>query len=291
MLSKLSFARQLGIYQKNFTLQSFTRVAARKDHVRFLNSTIKPVNYESKYAEKIREVAKREGITIEELKKRIKEEATKKFKEAKPKKVEPKKDIKASVKPSPAAVAAKSQLPYDSSAPTLDKLVKIELLEKETPENIEKIWTAGHANKDCITAVIPSDIYDKLYKRSQDYPMFIVPMPREEGVEFYFLQFNFHQCHFTSLLEYKTKGTEARPFLTLTHFPELQQSKGIVLMKGDITDEPRMLDTANAQFLAFALQQFYASGSESNMKLVEKFHKSPSQFDFQELIKAVETLV
>ncbi|EIE80289.1 hypothetical protein G6F46_002334 [Rhizopus delemar] len=291
MLSKLSFARQLGTYQKSFTLQSFTRVAARKDHVRFLNSNIKPVNYESKYAEKIREVAKREGITIEELKKRIKEEATKKLKEAKPKKVEPKKDIKTSVKPSPAAVAAKSQLPYDSSAPTLDKLVKVELLEKETPENIEKIWTAGHANKDCITAVIPSDIYDKLYKRSQDYPMFIVPMPREEGVEFYFLQFNFHQCHFTSLLEYKTKGTEARPFLTLTHFPELQQSKGIVLMKGDITDEPRMLDTANAQFLAFALQQFYASGSENNMKLVEKFHKSPSQFDFQELIKAVETLV
>jgi hypothetical protein len=30
MLSKLSFARQLGTYQKNFTLQSFTRVAARK---------------------------------------------------------------------------------------------------------------------------------------------------------------------------------------------------------------------------------------------------------------------
>lgn len=59
----------------------------------------------------------REGITIEELKKRIKEEATKKLKEAKPKKVEPKKDIKTSVKPSPAAVAAKSQLPYDSSAP------------------------------------------------------------------------------------------------------------------------------------------------------------------------------
>lgn len=54
---------------------------------------------------------------------------------------------------------------------TLDKLVKLDLLENETPENIAKIWNAGHANKDCITAVIPSDIYDKLYKRSQEYPM------------------------------------------------------------------------------------------------------------------------
>ena len=49
--------------------------------------------------------------------------------------------------------------------------MKLELLENETPENIAKIWNAGHANKDCITAVIPSDVYDKLYKRSQEYPM------------------------------------------------------------------------------------------------------------------------
>lgn len=58
-----------------------------------------------------------------------------------------------------------------TSFQTLDKFVKVELLEKETPEKIAEIWNAGHANKDCITAVIPSDIYDKLYKRSQEYPM------------------------------------------------------------------------------------------------------------------------
>lgn len=120
---------------------------------------------------------------------------------------------------------------------------------------------------------------------------FVVPMPREQGVEFFFLQFNFHQCNFTSLLEYKTKGSEARPFLTLTHFTELEKSKGIVLMKGEINDDPRMLDTANAQFLTFALQQFYVTGGEEKLKLVEKFHKSPAEFDFQELINAVETVV
>lgn len=109
-------------------------------------------------------------------------------------------------------------------------------------------------------------------------------MPREQGVEFFFLQFSFHQVNFTSLLEYKTKGSEARPFLTLTHFPELQKSKDIVLMKGDINDDPRMLDTGNAQFLTFALQEFYVTGGEQKLKLVEKFHNSPSEFDFQELI-------
>ncbi|RCH97736.1 ATP synthase mitochondrial F1 complex assembly factor 1 [Rhizopus azygosporus] len=289
MLSRLTFTRQLGVFSKRLVSPTYSSGLSKKGHVRFLNSNVKPVDYDSKYAEKIKEAAKREGITVEELKKRIKEQAAKKAKEATPKKVEPKKTTK--VQSKAAVTTEATKLPFESSAPTLDKIVKLELFEKETPENIEKIWTAGHANKDCITAVIPSDIYDKLYKRSQDYPMFVVPMPREEGVEFYFLQFNFHQCYFTSLLEYKAKGTEARPFLTLTHFTELQKSKGLVLMKGDINDEPRMLDTSNAQFLAFALQQFYASGSEDKLKLVEKFHKSPGEFDFQELIKAVETLV
>lgn len=49
--------------------------------------------------------------------------------------------------------------------------MKLELLENETPEKIAQIWNAGHANKDCITAAIPSDIYEKLYKRSQLYPV------------------------------------------------------------------------------------------------------------------------
>lgn len=116
-------------------------------------------------------------------------------------------------------------------------------------------------------------------------------MPRESGVEFFFMQFNFHQCHFTSLLEYKAKGSEARPFLTITHFPELAESKGIVLMKGEISNEPRMIDTQNAQFLAFALQQFYATGGEAKFKLVERFHKAPHEFDYQELINEIERVV
>lgn len=55
-------------------------------------------------------------------------------------------------------------------------------------------------------------------------------------------------------------------------------------MKGDINDDPRMLDTGNAQFLTFALQEFYVTGGEKKLQLVEKFHKSPAEFDFQELI-------
>ncbi|KAI7881347.1 ATP11-domain-containing protein [Lichtheimia hyalospora FSU 10163] len=261
------------------------------------------VDYDAKYAEKLKKMADAKGVSVDELKTKAKENvkqaqnALKSSAEAPKVKPTPTTTTTttAAAKPkaaaSPEAVAARSKMPYESSAPTLDKVVKLELLEKEDAETVTKIWTEYHADKDCITAVIPQETYDIIQKRSQQYPLFVVPMPRESGVEFFFMQFNFTQVYFTSLLEYKAKGAEARPFLTITHYPELADSKGIVLMKGEISDNPRMIDTQNAQFLAFVLQQFYATGGEEKFKLVEKFHKEPQNFDYQELINEIERVV
>lgn len=59
----------------------------------------------------------REGLTVEQLKQKIKDEAAKKLKAAQPKKVVPKVAAETTKKASAATIAAKSQLPYDSSAP------------------------------------------------------------------------------------------------------------------------------------------------------------------------------
>ena len=56
-------------------------------------------------------------MTVEELKQKIKDEALQKMKAARPKKVEPKIVKETVKKASPSTIAAKSQLPYDSSAP------------------------------------------------------------------------------------------------------------------------------------------------------------------------------
>jgi ATP synthase mitochondrial F1 complex assembly factor 1 len=54
---------------------------------------------------------------------------------------------------------------------SLDKIVKLELLEKENAETIHKIWTDFHADKDCITASIPASVYGTLYQNSLKFPM------------------------------------------------------------------------------------------------------------------------
>lgn len=117
-------------------------------------------------------------------------------------------------------------------------------------------------------------------------------MPRDTGLEFFFLQFQAHQCNITSLLEYKTKGEKARPFLTLTHYPELADTKGIVLMRGEINNNPKkMISAANAQFLAFAVQQFYSTNNPTSVKLVKTFNTLPEEFNYQDLIKEMENII
>ena len=118
---------------------------------------------------------------------------------------------------------------------------------------------------------------------------FILPISRETGLEFFFLQFQAHQCYFTSLLEYKTKGEKARPYLTITHYTELAQEKDIVMMRGDINSNPKkLLSTSNAHFLAFALQRFYSTDDPQKLKLVQVLNTAPEKFDYQELITEVE---
>lgn len=59
----------------------------------------------------------REGITVDQLKQKIKDEAEKKLKASRPKKLQPKIIADTTKKASASTIAAKSQLPYDSSAP------------------------------------------------------------------------------------------------------------------------------------------------------------------------------
>ncbi|KAG2200088.1 hypothetical protein INT47_007733 [Mucor saturninus] len=237
------------------------------------------VDYDTKYALKLREAAQKRGVTMQELKTSI----------SKIKKATPKSTSALRLEVKKEADPVKRTL---STAPTLDSIVKLDLLLKEDNDKIIKIWTQYNCDKDGIYAVIPVATYSKMYQTSQKYSLFILPLPRETGLEFFFLQFQSHQCNLTSLLEYKTKRENARPFLTITHYPELSESKGIVLMRGDINDKPKkMLTNSDAHYLAFALQQFYSTDDPHKIKLVHLFNTLPEKFDYHMLIKEMESVV
>ncbi|KAI9483881.1 MAG: ATP11 protein-domain-containing protein [Benjaminiella poitrasii] len=245
------------------------------------------IDYDAKYALKLKEAALKRGLSsVKELKQfvltsntSVKRKASKVTKDA----------ATVASQPEKHEILNKS---YGSNTPSLDKIVKLDLLKKEDSESIAKIWVEYHKNKDGIVAVIPVSTYSRMHKVSQKYPLFILPMPRDTGLEFFYVQFQSHQCYITSLLEYKTKGEKARPFLSITHYPELAETKDIVLMRGEIGDKfKKILSPSNAQFLAFALQQFYSQDNPRKLNLVKTFNNAPEKFNYQELIKEMEDII
>ncbi|KAN0061145.1 hypothetical protein ACQY0O_006880 [Thecaphora frezii] len=117
---------------------------------------------------------------------------------------------------------------------------------------------------------------------------------------------------FTPLAEYKLRQEFAQPVLILTHYTDIADSKGIVLMRGEITgaadDEQPLppllaeeaeerkpsarISQADAQLLSMMMQRFYLArkmteeGGERRIELLKTFHAKPEEFKVDELVKA-----
>ncbi|EPQ26025.1 uncharacterized protein PFL1_06478 [Pseudozyma flocculosa PF-1] len=237
----------------------------------------------------------------------------------------------------------------------LHKILDVEKLAKESPDTIGKLWTGYHTLKGKLSAVIPTASYLELTANARKYPQFVLPLPREiiggeetvegsdateqpqkqQGYEIQYLEWGFlpkpatHKVGgdpaeaipdpttvlFTPLAEYKMRQEFAQPALILSHYTDLADSKGIVLMRGEITGADEAADDASAatttegegpkgnkvstrisqadaQLLSMTLQRFYLApkmaenGMESRIKLLETFHAKPEDFKVDQLVKA-----
>lgn len=183
-----------------------------------------------------------------------------------------------------------------------------------------------------VSAVIPLATYNHMVDVASKYPSFVVPIrrPKQEteepaqndsAYEFYFMEWGFHGAPpdpkakvdlfappkpstnpqtstvlFTPLQEYKLRQSFATPYLVLTHYTDLAQSHGVVLMRGEITpatsgagaDDGRfMLSQEDAHLLGLSVQKFYlwGGGEDARTKLLKSFHETPAEFKWEELLE------
>jgi ATP synthase F1 complex assembly factor 1 len=185
--------------------------------------------------------------------------------------------------------------PAVSPIKTLSSFIDVDKLRIHTDQKeIELIWRAGHTKDNLICAVIPSPIYNRMTSLARHNPMFIIPLPRENGIEMHFGQFKFAETNvthilFTSLLEYKMHGEFARPHSTVMHFEDLADDKGIVLMRGEIDANQRVVGVDDALLLVMGVQKLYGTEPESERgrirrKLVEQVTKGAEEFDIKILM-------
>ncbi|KAK3602388.1 hypothetical protein CHS0354_026276 [Potamilus streckersoni] len=165
---------------------------------------------------------------------------------------------------------------------SLDEIMKIELMSDKTAEEIDKIWKEYHMTKDCIFGVIKESDYNGMMEKARICPTFIFPIPRNDGYEFILCQFYGKDVYFTPLGMFQLLKENAPPCLTLAHFPEFKEEKGIVLMAGQYDD--KIITKAQALNLTKQLSIYYGMTAGERFNLVRIFNHLPEKFKHTDLI-------
>ncbi|KAJ7785843.1 ATP11 protein-domain-containing protein [Mycena metata] len=169
--------------------------------------------FEDKYAEKLRKIAEERGLSVAELKAKIKleqEEQARQRREHTPTRPTEQDPPKGSDSP-PFEKVRKDSSPVKPLSSILN-IPRI-LASPHTAEQISALWTVYHASRSngtgrgYLCASIPLDLYTRMASTAAKYPIFVVPVRRErdptspplEGEadaahEFYFLQWAFHDA-------------------------------------------------------------------------------------------------
>lgn len=164
---------------------------------------------------------------------------------------------------------------------------------------LETIWMTYHkeesvkntpeAENFLISGTIGADKFNQLQANSKTSPIFLLPLPRDTGYEFFLVQFHLNEVHMTSLLAYQVHKENAPECLKLVHFNECADKYGVVLMRGEFNKT--VVNQMEVNCLINQLQLFYCTEADSaSVKVLEKFTKNPDSFDHMEIIKHIESL-
>ncbi|KAJ5683581.1 hypothetical protein N7462_006746 [Penicillium macrosclerotiorum] len=195
-------------------------------------------------------------------------------------------------------------------------------------KEVEALWRLRHANNPtAISAVIPVETYKRIAEAARHNPQFILPLPRQsaeadmqtpEGeqaqttADIHFLQWAFHppandfvptskdtmNTHtstviFTHLGAFKMHGSFAQPHTTVTHYLDLADDKGLVLMHGQVVPD-RGVSTTEATWLVSGVQRFYDFGGQASGRkgeLVRMFTRGDVEnFKVEELMEETEKI-
>jgi len=169
---------------------------------------------------------------------------------------------------------------------TLSDRLKMDLVKDKSKEEIADIWRQYHADKDCVSAVIPAEMYARMKERFQKYKTFLFPLPRKQGYEFIVVQFEGNEAHFATLINYQAYGANAPECLTLVHYPELADEKGIVLMVGEY--DTNMLTREESSCLGVQALLYYGGVGEKKSSLLHRFTFQTEEFDVFDLIAELD---
>lgn len=150
---------------------------------------------------------------------------------------------------------------------------------------LPEVWANYFMDKpDNLGMSMSAKLAKTIKSRLQDYPMFILPIPRLTGQEILFMESivgdNFI-VQVTGLEEYKRLGPQAPIRASFTFFMEMINSKDLTLVMSHF-DGSKINSTQISQLL----QNFCAAYSQDELfKMIKDFRDNPNDFDFDKFMK------
>ncbi|GFE52639.1 ATP synthase mitochondrial F1 complex assembly factor 1 [Babesia ovis] len=174
----------------------------------------------------------------------------------------------------------------------LSEVAKVPLLMQCDSQKISSLWKQQFKDRnDVVTTTIPAGLYEQLSHNVSSSKMFILPIKVNESSSYNMIvQFaNPKSALFTSVDSYKALGFDkSPPYFILTFFDELVKQKGIVLVRGDITN-PKDVSKPNAERLMNMTIQFY---SDINLyRWVDRFNNRSREFQFEDFVASCRHII
>ncbi|RZC46627.1 hypothetical protein C5167_039576 [Papaver somniferum] len=168
---------------------------------------------------------------------------------------------------------------------TLSSILDIERAKNFSPEDLADIWDDYHLGRGHIGVTMKAKLYHLMKQRAVTCRHFVVPLWKGSGYVTMFVQVQMPHIIFTGLEDYKARGTQAAPYFTATYFTEFAETKDMVLVRGDVVFTSKLTDV-EAQWLLETTQAFYLN--DARYKLVEQFNKQTRDFEFKDVLKALD---
>lgn len=170
-------------------------------------------------------------------------------------------------------------------AKPLNSIMDVERAQHKSPEDLASIWDDYHLGRGHIGASMKAKLYRLLEQRAAECQYFVIPLWRGSGYTTMFSQVKMPYMVFTGLEDYKARGTQASPYLTVTHYTEFAESKDLVLVRGDVVFTSKLNDD-EAKWLLETTQSFYLN--DARYRLVERFNKQTRDFEFKDVLHALD---
>ncbi|CAL8133659.1 unnamed protein product [Orchesella dallaii] len=172
---------------------------------------------------------------------------------------------------------------------SLNDVMRVDSLVNLDRQDVVNLWQEFHRHKEgLLGAVMSGVVYDKMKTLASVHKLFVMPLPRQDGYEFFFMQFDDNTFHFTPLILYQTHQESAPVAVRLINYTDLKSGKDLVLLRGEY--DPKCMKAEDAHFLAVQTNFYYGETNESRLALLEKFSKEPHLFDHMSLIDELKRI-